>query len=217
MTFAESLRAATMPAHEQANHSPFITALLGGELSVDAFAALSSQLYFVYGALEEAAETMRNHPTAGQFVFDELTRIPALRQDMEFYFGPAWEKEIRPLPATEAYCARIREVAATSPEQFVAHHYTRYLGDIAGGQAIRVKLKNLHNITGPGSLFYVFDRIPSPPKFRDNYRELLNTVWTPAEQKSLILESIRAYEHNVAIFTALAGNMPAYQLSPSVD
>jgi heme oxygenase len=213
-TFSETLRAATMPVHETANHSPYISALLGGELSVDAFAALASQLYYVYSAIEEAAEAMRDDPVAGKFVFDELTRQPALRQDMEFYFGPSWESTISPLPATEAYCARIREAATSWSGGFVAHHYTRYLGDIAGGQVIRHKLKNLHGVTGPGSLFYVFDQIPSAPKFRDNYRELLNTApWDAQERKRVIMESIRAYELNVGIFSALAEDMPRYSMS----
>jgi heme oxygenase len=213
-TFAETLRAATMPAHEVANHSPFISALLGGELTVDAFAGLASQLYFVYTALEEAAESMRADPVGGKFVFDELVRQPALREDMRFYFGAGWESTITPLPATAEYCARIRTVAFEWPGGFVAHHYTRYLGDIAGGQAIRVKLKNLHGVTGPGALFYAFDRIPSPPRFRDNYRELLNTApWDAAERKRVIVESIRAYELNVGIFSALAEKMPTYLMN----
>jgi heme oxygenase len=210
-TFAETLRSATMPAHDTANHSPFITALLGGELSVDAFAELASQLFFVYSALEETADVMRADPVAGKFVFDELTRGPALRTDMRFHFGPEWESTITPLPATEAYCARIRSAGRAWSGGFVAHHYTRYLGDIAGGQAIRVKLKNLHNVTGPGSLFYCFDQVPSAPRFRDNYRELLNTApWDAQERKRMVLESVRAYELNVGIFTALAEKMPAY-------
>src|SRR5882724_6724331 len=197
-TFSETLRAATMPAHEVANHSPFISALLGGELSVDAFAGLAGQLYFVYSALEEASAAMRDDPVAGKFVFDELARKPALREDMLFYFGPSWESSVAPLPATEEYCTRIRSAAVEWSGGFVAHHYTRYLGDIAGGQAIRVKLKNLHNVTGPGALFYSFDQIPSAPRFRDNYRELLNTApWDAHERKRMIMESVRAYELNV--------------------
>jgi heme oxygenase len=207
-TFSETLRAATMPAHEVANHSPFVTALLGGELTVDAFAALASQLYFVYSTLEEAAEAMRDDPVGGRFVFDALTREPALREDMEFYFGSSWESTITPLPATEEYCARIRAVAFSWPGGFVAHHYTRYLGDIAGGQAIRVKLKNLHGITGPGARFYAFDQIPSAPRFRDNYRDLLNTApWDAQERKRVIMESVRAYELNVGVFSALAASL----------
>ena len=203
-----------MPVHEQANHSPYISALLGGELSVDAFAALASQLYFVYSALEDAAEEMKDDPIAGKFVFPELNRRDALREDMAYYFGPSWESVITPLPATSAYCDRIREAGHSWSGGFVAHHYTRYLGDIAGGQIIRHKLRKLHGIEGPGSMFYVFDQIPSAPKFRDNYRALLNDApWDAQERKGVIMESIRAYELNVGIFAALAEDMPRYSMS----
>ncbi|ONI78700.1 biliverdin-producing heme oxygenase [Actinosynnema sp. ALI-1.44] len=213
-TFAETLRAATLPVHDQANHSPYISALLGGELSVDAFADLAGQLYFVYSALEDTAEQVREDPIAGRFVFPELYRRAALREDMAFYFGPSWESVVKPLPATAAYCERIREAGTSWSGGFVAHHYTRYLGDIAGGQIIRHKLKNLHGITGPGSMFYVFDQIPSAPKFRDNYRELLNTApWDAQERRNFIMESVRAYELNVGLFAALAEDMPRYSMS----
>ncbi|SMD26845.1 biliverdin-producing heme oxygenase [Kibdelosporangium aridum] len=211
-TFSETLRAATMPAHEQANHSPYISALLGGELSVDAFGQLASQLYFVYSALEDTAEAMRDDPIAGKFVFSELNRRDALREDMAYYFGPAWESVVEPLPATTEYCARIRSVSWSG--EFVAHHYTRYLGDIAGGQVIRHRLRKLHGVEGPGSMFYVFDQIPSAPKFRDNYRALLNSApWDAEERKRVIVESLRAYELNVAVFAALAEDMPRYSMS----
>ncbi|CAM3782788.1 heme oxygenase (biliverdin-producing) [Kibdelosporangium persicum] len=213
-TFSETLRAATLPVHEQANHSPYISALLGGELSVDAFAALAGQLYFVYSALEDAAEAMKDDPIAGRFVFPELNRGDALRQDMAYYFGPSWQSVITPLPATSAYCDRIREAGLSWSGGFVAHHYTRYLGDIAGGQIIRHKLRKLHGVEGPGSMFYVFDQIPSAPRFRDNYRALLNDApWTAQERKDVIMESIRAYELNVGVFAALADEMPRYSMS----
>jgi heme oxygenase len=210
-TFSESLRAATLPAHDVANHHPYISVLLGGEPPIDAFAALSTQLYFIYSALEEAAESMREDPVGGRFVFDELTRAPSLRTDMEYYHGPEWEAKIYPNRATEAYCERIKEVAHSWPGGFVAHHYTRYLGDIAGGQAIRTRMRRLHGLEGPGTLFYVFDQIPSAPRFRDNYRELLNTSpWDAHERKRVIMESVHAFELNVGVFTALAEEMPAY-------
>lgn len=213
-TFSETLRAATAPAHDVANAAPWITALLGGQLTVAAFGALSSQLYFVYSAIEQAAEAMRDDPVGGKFVFDELTREPALREDMAFYYGPSWESEISPLPSTEEYCARIREVAFTDACAFVAHHYTRYLGDLAGGQVIRHKLKHLYGVTGPGALFYTFDRIPSTPRFRETYRELLNTApWGPQEHKRVIMESIRGFELNVDIFSDLAKDMARYSLT----
>jgi heme oxygenase len=32
---------------------------------------------------------------------------------------------------------RIHEVARTAPELLVGHHYTRYLGDLSGGQILK--------------------------------------------------------------------------------
>ena len=49
---------------------------------------------------------------------------------------PKLRSEVTMTPATEAYVRRIEEVAADSSLAYllVAHQYTRYLGDLFGGQ-----------------------------------------------------------------------------------
>ena len=50
---------------------------------------------------------------------------------------------------------------------FVAHHYTRYLGDLSGGQAIGRLMKRHFGFETNGILFYLFDQIADPKAFKE--------------------------------------------------
>lgn len=202
--FSKVLRESTRIVHEQANHSPYMDALLGGKLELRDYTRLAVQYYFIYQAIEQVSDAMTEDEVGGRFVFDELRRLPALAKDLALLVGPGWESEIEPLPATAAYVRRIHEAGAWAGG-YVAHHYTRYLGDIAGGQVIRRLLEKNYGVEGPGTLFYHFDRLDSAPAFRDRYRARLDEApWSEAERARVISESIVAFECNVAVFDQLA-------------
>ncbi|TCO58151.1 heme oxygenase (biliverdin-producing) [Actinocrispum wychmicini] len=205
--FAETLRTATRQAHQTAHDSPYMSGLLGGSLPLSAFAQLVTQHYFIYTALEQAAEANRDHPVAGPFVHDGLNRVPALERDLAHLIGPDWRDTVTPHPATVTYTDRIRSASGT-PTGFVAHHYTRYLGDLAGGQVTKAKMRQYHGLTDDGVHFYDFTGLGSPAKFRERYRSLLNSApWSPEDHKQVIVETLYAFELNTAVFTELDGTL----------
>jgi heme oxygenase len=211
--FSRALRGSTKTVHEKANRSRYMNSLLGGELTVAGYTRLAVQYYFIYRAIEQASDAMAVDPVGGRFVFDELRRLPKLARDMEFLVGPGWQDTIRPLPATVAYTRRVREAAGEWAGGYVAHHYTRYLGDIAGGQIIRRLLEKNYQLTGAGALFYHFEEIGSAPAFRDRYRAQLDTApWDEAERARVIDEALMAFECNVAVFDELAAEMAQYRM-----
>lgn len=78
--------------------------------------------------------------------------------------------------ATKSYVNRIHEVADKDPSLLIAHHYTRYLGDLSGGQILRkmaIKAMDLPS-TGEGVKFYLFENIPDAKKFKMMYRSCLD-------------------------------------------
>jgi len=203
--FSKVLRESTRNVHEKANHSTYMDALLGGRLELDDYAHLAVQYYFIYQAIERVSEKMAADEVGGRFVFDELLRLPSLRRDLAFLIGDDWRSRVEPLPATSAYTERIHAVADGWPGGYVAHHYTRYLGDIAGGQIIRRMLEKTYGVQGPGTLFYHFDRLDSAPAFRDRYRARLDAApWDEAERARIVAETLVAFECNVAVFDQLA-------------
>jgi heme oxygenase (biliverdin-producing, ferredoxin) len=205
-TFSESLRAATWAAHQQAQGSPFAAALVSGALELDAYAALVDQHWHVYRVLEEAAAAMASHPVAGPFVAEELARVPSLEADLRALRGEGWLAASEPLPATRAYCDRLREACVDWAGGFVAHHYTRYLGDLSGGQFIGRAIERRFGFDGgPGASFYRFDRIERPDEFKAAYRTRLDALpWDRAEQRRVIDEIGVAYRHNAALLDDLS-------------
>ncbi|MGW9450993.1 biliverdin-producing heme oxygenase [Streptomyces sp. NPDC055632] len=209
--FSTLIRTASHEQHTEAETSSFMGDLLGGRLGVDAYARYTEQLWFVYRALEEGAEALREDPVAGPFIQPELFRTAALEQDLAHLRGPDWRDGLSPLPATEAYAERVAECARDWPAGYVAHHYTRYLGDLSGGQIIRDKAERTWGFArkGDGVRFYVFEEISNPAAFKRAYRELLDGVNADdLEKQRIIDECKRAFDFNGAVFHQLGSEFP---------
>ncbi|MDQ3790331.1 MAG: biliverdin-producing heme oxygenase [Actinomycetota bacterium] len=198
------LRDATRDEHERTESSPFVTALMDGELDRSAYAALLGQSYLFYTVLEEAGDRWRGDAVVGPFVSDALVRRDALAADLAFLSGPDWQANLAPLPATQRYIDRLRQVCFSSRTAFVAHHYTRYLGDLSGGQIIRSKLRTIYGLTTDGVRFYIFDDIAKPKVFKDDYRALIDAApWDTGESANLVAEANEAFRLNRGVFDDL--------------
>ncbi|MFD7302360.1 heme oxygenase (biliverdin-producing) [Streptomyces pharetrae] len=210
-SFSHLIRTASHEQHTEAETSTFMSDLLGGRLGVDAYARYTEQLWFVYEALEAGAERLASDPVAGPFVQPELFRLAALERDLEHLRGPGWRAALSALPATRAYADRVRECAERWPAGYIAHHYTRYLGDLSGGQIIRDKAERTWGFEkkGDGVRFYVFEEIPNPAAFKRAYRELLDAVNADElERQRIVTECKRAFALNTAVFRALGEEFP---------
>ncbi|MEU0003644.1 biliverdin-producing heme oxygenase [Streptomyces sp. NPDC006314] len=206
-SFSTLIRTASHEQHAAARTSPFMSDLLGGRLGVDAYARYTEQLWFVYEALESAAGRLAADPVAGPFIRLELLRLPALERDLAHLRGPGWRAGLSALPATRAYAGRVRECAARWPAGYVAHHYTRYLGDLSGGQIIRDRAEKTWGFAkrGDGVRFYVFEGVSSPAAFKRGYRELLDGIRVDDLEKQRVAgECKRAFALNTAVFRALS-------------
>lgn len=198
------LRDATRDEHERTESSPFVVALMDGRLDRRAYAALLGQSYLFYSVLEDAGDRWRDDAVVGPFVSDALTRKDALAADLAFLSGPRWQSEHAALPATQRYIDRLQQVCFSSRSAFVAHHYTRYLGDLSGGQIIRSKLRNIYGLTTDGVRFYIFDGIAKPKLFKDSYRALIDGVpWEAGERTNLVAEANEAFRLNRGVFDDL--------------
>ncbi|WP_084265314.1 biliverdin-producing heme oxygenase [Actinomadura macra] len=206
--FSVRLRMATRPDHGDTEHSPFMDALVEGRLNRDEYALLVGQLSFVYDVLEQAADRMHDDEVAGTFDFPAFRRLDALHSDLEFFYGPGWREHVQADEATRRYCDRLRAVCFDWPGGFVAHHYTRYLGDLSGGQVIARRLKGVYGLAdGNGLRFYEFEGRPKVMK--DRYRALLDDApWDEAERGRVIAEVKTAYRLNAELITALGRRLP---------
>nr|BFE77760.1 hypothetical protein GCM10020093_003610 [Planobispora longispora] len=162
-SFSEVLKNSTWSDHESAEGDGYLKALMAGRLSREAYGEMVAQHYFAYVALDAASRALADDPVAAPFVFPELYREEALARDLETIYGADWADRIEPSLPTRTLVARINQVASW-PGGYVAHHYTRYLGDLSGGQFIRMALEKIYGYgPGGGVDFYRFDAVGSLP------------------------------------------------------
>ncbi len=206
---ATKLREGTKKSHTMAENTGFIACFLKGVVEKNSYRKLASNLYFVYSAMEEEMDRHREHPILSKIYFPELKRKAALEQDMKFYYGPDWREQVAPSAAAEAYIARIRQISNTAPELLVAHSYTRYLGDLSGGQILKGIAQRGMNLTdGEGTAFYEFPEIADEKAFKQKYRQAMNDL--PVDEATadrIVDEANDAFGKNMQMFKELEGNL----------
>ncbi len=186
----------------------FVKCFLKGVVEKNSYRKLVGNLYFVYSAMEEEMEKLREHPIVSQIYYPELNRKQSLEQDLQFYYGSNWRQEVKISAAGQAYVDRIHEIAATQPELLVAHSYTRYLGDLSGGQILKKIAQNAMNLQDGGTAFYEFAGIPDEKAFKTTYRQAMNDL--PIDQataEQIVDEANAAFGMNMKLFNELEGNL----------
>jgi len=197
------LRERTRDAHERAETRPFISDLMHGRLDRAAYADLAAQQYGMYVALEAASAALVGSPRGRGLLFPELTRTPSIEADLAYLYGPQWRERIDVLPVAVEYAERIAHVSGDLP-RYAAHAYTRYLGDLSGGQAIKRLVQRHYGLGEDGVAFYTFTDIAKPKVFKDEYRERLDALdLSPLEVETAVEEAMVAFELSAALFTAL--------------
>lgn len=220
---AARLRDGTREAHRAAERGAFVRAFLRAPAAANAPADASTDaptidratyraylhaLWAVYSALEAGLERRREHPVAGRFALPALYRAPALAADLHALFA-ARPDDAPPVPAALAYAAHLRALAEHEPTLLVAHAYTRYLGDLSGGQILRGAAARILDLRpgDPGLAFHDFPQIPDLGAFKADLRARLDALpLAPAEITALVVEARHAFARTAAVFAAL---MPA--------
>ncbi|WP_421655612.1 heme oxygenase (biliverdin-producing) [Leptothermofonsia sp. ETS-13] len=206
---ATKLREGTKKSHTMAENTGFVACFLKGTVEKNSYRNLVSNLYFVYSAMEEEMERQREHPIVSKIYFPELNRKAALEKDLLYYYGPNWREQVAPSAAAEEYVARIREVSNTAPELLVAHSYTRYLGDLSGGQILKKIAQTAMNLSdGEGTAFYEFKTISDEKAFKNTYRQVMNDL--PVDEATadrIVDEANDAFGLNMKMFRELEGSL----------
>lgn len=207
---ATLLRSATRAEHARAEGTTFVGDLVEGRLDVGAWTDLLRQLHGVYLAMETAAEHVRTDPGGSTLVIAALTRVPSIEHDLD-RLAPAWRSE-PVLPEAQDYASRVAAVGTTVPG-YVAHAYTRYLGDLSGGIVIRNALRRAHGLDDDALTFFRFD--VGPPKlFKDDYRARLDALpLDDAGRAAVVAEARHAFDLNTALLTALGRRHPVGALT----
>ncbi|MCS6815156.1 MAG: heme oxygenase (biliverdin-producing) [Cyanobacteria bacterium] len=206
---ATKLREGTKKSHTMAENVGFVKCFLKGVVEKTSYRKLVANLYFVYSAMEEEMERHQHHPILSKIYFPELNRKASLEQDLSYYYGVNWRDQVAPSEAAQAYIQRIREVSNTEPELLAAHSYTRYLGDLSGGQILKGIAQRAMNLSdGQGTAFYEFKDIPDEKQFKQTYRQALNEFPVDdATADRIVDEANAAFGMNMKMFMELEGNL----------
>lgn len=197
---AARLREATAAEHRDTESRTFVARLMGGELDLDAYARYLAQFAHVYRALESRVPRPNDPSIIGD---PRLDRYDAIVSDLAGLGVDDWERRHPLHDATISYVQRILTVSDDLP-RYVGHHYTRYLGDLSGGQVIAKRLAEHYGATPSQLAFYRFDLIAHVGRFKAEYRAGLDGLdLTPDGEAALIDEAKLAFRHNADLFESL--------------
>lgn len=193
--------------HDAAEQSPFMSELLAGRIGAAGYSDYLLRLRVVYAALEDVVRACRDDSMVAAVYDPALERLAAIDADLEHWLPPGAARTVDS-PAAAAYAERL--AALTWGGALVAHHYTRYLGDLSGGRGIGKILDRTFGLGGAGLAFYQFPMRPKP--YKDAYRARLDALRADAGDIDRIVGEVKhAFGLNQAIFDELAENIADHQ------
>jgi heme oxygenase len=210
VAFSRRLREDTRRAHTLAENTDFLRGFLRGVIDETSYLRLLADLRHVYAEMEAALDhAAPSSPVVASIWFPGLRRLQALDRDLAVFSQMAETAIPAPSAAARRYARRIEEVAKHSPELLVAHAYTRYLGDLSGGQILKSLLRrSLRLAEGVGTAFYEFEELPDLAAAKHKFRTRLDALpgATPALHDALVAEANHVFALNLDVFRALEGN-----------
>ncbi len=214
IALAKQLREGTKKSHTMAENTGFVSCFLKGVVDKGTYKNLLVDLYLVYSAMEDEITKLSQSgdPCVEAISYPELNRVDSLKKDLAFFCGTNWLDVLNNAsPSAKAYAERIHYVAKNSPELLIGHHYTRYIGDLSGGQILKNIAQKAMNLSdGNGLSFYEFNLIDDEKAFKLKYSDRLNSLQINQGMVDLIVEEANsAFKYNMDMFQELEGNLVA--------
>ena len=201
------LKEGTKESHSAAENTKFVASFLRGVVDYEEYRKLLTNFYYVYDTMEQRIRETED-PMVQAIKSEDLERKEAIERDLEYYYGPDWKDKQTPSEACNTYCHRINEIAEKDPYLLIAHHYTRYIGDLSGGKILKeIAARVLKPPVGKGLDFYEFPSIPNAKEFKNNYRSVLDNLDCDEQQiNALITEANYAFRLNMYMFEEIQGS-----------
>ena len=194
----------TKTLHLEAERSGIIRDLLRGSAHRDGYILLLRNLLPAYQAMEQGLARHRKTPGIGALANFRFDRAPAIESDLAALCGEAWQHDIPLLPAGDRYARRITEAAQGNGARLIAHAYTRYLGDLSGGQILQRLLERSLALRPAELSFYDFPRYPDLAALKAAYRDALDRAGALAgEQDAVVEEGALAFTLNIDLSCAV--------------
>ncbi len=194
----------TKTLHVEAERTGIIRDLLRGEATREGYILLLRNLLPAYQAMEHGLERHRASPVLGMLADYKLDRAGAIEADLVALCGARWGQGIPVLAAGELYAARIAKAAEGDGARLIAHAYTRYLGDLSGGQILQRLLGRSLDLRPSEVSFYDFPRFSDIDALKADYRQALDCAGAlVADPQALIEEGAIAFSLNIDLSCAI--------------
>lgn len=199
------LRESSRPQHTEAENSGFIVELMRGQLNIDAYKTYLVNLAWLYLALESKIKEGEPAPSSEKLWDERLDRIESISRDLENLGIQNWRETTSPSVSMQSYIDHINSLDGKSDHRLIAHHYTRYLGDLSGGQAIAALVARHYGVTREQLNFYSFTEIDDLVRYKEHYREVLDSLQFSQKQVDELVREVQlAFELNQAVFEDLS-------------
>lgn len=214
LSLSAQMKQGSLVEHEQAENSTFMSELLGGRINEVGYIAYLQRLRVVYEALEATARELADDDLVSQVYDVALERLATIDADLaEWSHRTGIPLEPISSPAADAYAARLAEITDWGG-YVVAHHYTRYLGDLSGGQAIGRLVDRHFDLDGAGISTYAFDLSSAVKPYKDEYRRSLDAIGeslSAADRERIVDEVRTAFLLHHDLFAELSSMMDQYR------
>jgi len=202
--FADQLRGATHALHTRAERTGIIADVLAGRADRFGYVMLLRNLLPVYEELEARLERHCGSPGVRYLALPELRRAGPIRSDLEALAGAGWRRSVPVLSGGRRYAEAVRAAGAGRGARLIAHAYTRYLGDLNGGQTLRRLLQRRMGLDESGLSFYEFPGVRDLGTLRRDYRRAIDLAAAEAgEHDAVVEEAVVAFRHNIEISTSI--------------
>jgi heme oxygenase len=178
---------------------------LKGAIERESYIRLLTDYYFIYTALEDGLQYNRDNKAVIDIDDSALYRTKAISKDLKYFLGEDWYDIITPSPSASVYVDRINFISRNNPELLVAHHYTRYLGDLSGGQILKNITKTALKLPEKALNFYIFTRISNPAEYKVGYRDRLDRLpLTQNDEDVFIRECNRSFKMSSDVMSEMS-------------
>ena len=196
--FSARLKASTATIHDEVEHTTFIVDLMEGRLDSQAYALLLKQYDVIYAVLESMSREFADDPVFAPFFDAALFRAERIAADLTALDGT----ELPVMPSATVYATHLAGLERA--EQVIAHHYTRYLGDLSGGQAIGTLMGRHYSLPATSLTMWDFTALGKTKPYKDAYRRLLDQVATTGGDEQIVVDETReAFRLNGALLVDL--------------
>lgn len=201
-SFIDRMKQETWSEHEASKDSDFAISIMSGRFGQKGFIEWQRALYPIYLKLENILKKNRKDPVLHIFDHRKLDRTDRIYSDLQ-KLGVDPILNPSPLKTIAPYVAAIQN-ASDTPQRLMAYHYTRYMGDMNGGQVIARAMENICGIDKSALSCYDFSEVGDTYHYRKQYKTLLElSPWSEEEREAFIDEAKIAYARNADLFDEL--------------